>query len=411
MHARISPLSPGNIAPAALDAAGAQAGRGLGVGFCDTTLRDGEQAPGVAFTAAEKLAIATALDAAGIEKLEAGIPAMGPAECEALRRISAAGLRADIVGWCRATRPDIEAAVAAGLTSVHLTIPVSDLHLNRKLGRDRAWARRQVRDCAAAALDQGCTASVGFEDASRADDEFVIDLAGELRQLGVTRLRWADTAGVLEPFGARRRLARLVDAVPGPWEIHAHDDFGLATANTLAAVLAGFSWVSTTVAGLGERAGNAPLEEVAMALRHLLHAGIDLDTTAFRSLACLVANAARRPLPSGKAVVGRSVFAHESGIHVDGVLKSPATYEPFSPAEVGGRRRLVLGKHAGRASLQHALARHGIHAADDELGPLLDRFRAHVSELKRPLRAEEIRALVRDTRHAFLIRDHSMKTR
>ena len=366
------------------------------VGFCDTTLRDGEQAPGVAFTAAEKLAIATALDAVGVRKIEAGVPAMGPAECEAMRRVSAAGLRADVVGWCRATRPDVAAAVAAGLRFAHVTIPVSDLHLRHKLGHDRAWARRQVRDCVLAALDHGLTVSVGFEDASRADDAFVIDLAGELSGLGVERLRWADTVGVLEPFAARTRLARLTEAVPGAWEIHAHDDFGLATANTLAAVHAGFTWVSTTVAGLGERAGNAPLEEVAMALRHLLHTDLGLETTAFRSLACLVARAARRPLPAGKAVVGGSVFAHESGIHVDGVLKAPATYEPFDPAEVGGRRRLVLGKHAGRASLRHALARHGIHPADDELGPVLDRIRTHVTQHKRPLRTHEVRDLFHD---------------
>jgi homocitrate synthase NifV len=347
----------------------------------------------VAFSVDEKLAIATALDSVGVQKIEAGIPAMGRAERDVLRRISAAGLRAEVVAWCRADRLDIDAAADSGITSVHLAVPVSDLHLQRKLGRSRAWARRHIRSCVKAALDHGLRVSVGFEDASRADDGFVIELAGELRGLGVERLRWADTVGVLEPFGARTRLARLVRAAPGPWEIHAHDDFGLATANTLAAVMAGFTWVSTTVMGLGERAGNAPLEEVAMALRHLLRAGPDLDTTAFRALACLVSRAARRPLPAGKAVVGNAVFAHESGIHVDGVLKSPPTYEPFTPAEVGGRRRLLVGKHAGRASLHHALTRLGIDTADRELGPLLDLIRSRASELKRPLRPQEIREL------------------
>lgn len=363
------------------------------IGFCDTTLRDGEQAPGVVFTAAEKLAIARALDAVGIGRIEAGVPAMGTAEREALRRVATAGLRAEVIGWCRAARGDVDAAVRAGLGSVHLTIPVSRLHVRRKLGRDLTWARGRISECAKDALDRGLTVGVGFEDASRADDGYVTDLAGELRELGVRRLRWADTVGLLEPFAARDRLARISAAVPAAWEIHAHDDFGLATANTLAAVHAGFTWVSTTVAGLGERAGNAPLEEVAMALRHLLGHDLDLDTTAFRSLACLVARAARRPLPVGKAVVGGSVFAHESGIHVDGVLKAPDTYEPFDPAEVGGRRRMVLGKHAGRASLRHALAGHGIHAADDELGSLLDTVRGRACELKRPLRGGELRDL------------------
>lgn len=363
------------------------------VRVCDTTLRDGEQAPGVTFTEKEKLTIAAALDDVGVHAIEAGIPAMGSAEQEALRRISEAGLRAEVVAWCRATREDVEAAVGCGMKSVHLTIPVSDFQLEHKLGRDREWAARRVRECVLAAADRGLAVSVGLEDASRADDGFVIEIAGELRRLGVTRLRWADTVGVLEPFTGHERLARLVQAVPGAWEIHAHDDFGLATANTLAAVRAGFTWVSTTVAGLGERAGNAPLEEVAMALRHLFRSDPGLDTTRFRALACLVAQAARRPLPTGKAVVGHSVFAHESGIHVDGVLKAAENYEPFDPAEVGGRRRLVVGKHSGRAALRHVLATHGIQADADEIETFLDSIRARASELKRPLRPREVRDL------------------
>ena len=365
------------------------------VRFCDTTLRDGEQAPGVVFSPREKLAIATALDAAGVHQIEAGIPAMGPGERSVLRTLAQAGLRATLVAWCRATRGDIEAAASCGLPAAHLTIPVSDLHLRRKLGRDRTWARRQISDCVLIAQDEGMRVSVGFEDASRADDRFVADLAAELRERGVVRLRWADTVGVLEPVSSVDRLAALVDAAPGDWEIHAHDDFGLATANTLAAVRAGFNWVSTTVVGLGERAGNAALEEVAMALSHLLCIDAGLDSTAFRALACLVARAANRPLPADKAVVGRSVFAHESGIHVDGVLKFPGIYEPFDPAEVGGRRRLVLGKHAGRAAVRHALARFGIHPDDQQLAGLLDRLRTQASELKRALRASEIRELFR----------------
>lgn len=363
------------------------------IGYCDSTLRDGEQAPGVAFTAAEKLAIAQALDAVGVQQIEAGIPAMGPAEVAAIRRMRDAGLRADIVAWCRATPGDIDAAAASGAGWAHIAVPVSDLHLRRKLGKDRAWAGQTLRDCVRAALDRGLRVSVGFEDASRADDAFVIDLASQARELGAAKVRWADTIGILDPGQARARLSRLATGSPGPWEIHAHDDFGLACANTLAAVRAGFTWVSTTVGGLGERAGNAPLEEVAMALRHLHQVDVDLDTRAFPALARLVAGAARRPVPAGKAVVGSAVFAHESGIHVDGVLKSPETYEPFDPAEVGARRRLVLGKHSGRAALRHALAWHGIAPDDHELSFLLEQLRTRAPQLKRPLRPAEVRAL------------------
>jgi homocitrate synthase NifV len=185
----------------------------------------------------------------------------------------------------------------------------------------------------------------------------------------------------------------LASAVPVDWEIHAHNDFGLATANTLAAIRAGFGWVSTTVAGLGERAGNAPLEEVAMAVRHLLGERVCLDTAGFRSLACLVSAAARRPLPSGKAVVGRWVFAHESGVHADGVLKSPELYEPFDPAEVGGRRRLVVGKHAGRAVLRQALLGNGIDVDEEALTVLVEQLREHQSVRKRPLGGRDLRRL------------------
>jgi homocitrate synthase NifV len=376
------------LSPVAANVAGS-------VRVCDTTLRDGEQAPGVAFTDQEKIEIAAALDAAGVHIIEAGVPAMGAAEQATLSSISTAGLRAEIVAWCRASHDDVKAAADCGVTSVHLTIPVSDLHLRRRLGRDREWALTRIRDCVADATGRGMRVSVGFEDASRADDAFVTEMAGQLRELGVVRLRWADTVGVLEPLTAHERLVKLVTAVPGDWEIHAHDDFGLATANTLAAVRAGFTHVSTTVAGLGERAGNAAMEEVVMALRHLLGADPGLDTTLFRMLAHLVARAARRPVPTGKAVVGRSVFAHESGIHVHGMLRAVATYEPFDPAEVGGRRRLVVGKHSGRAALRQALARHGIDVEAAELEPLLNRVRTRASVLKRPLRTGEVRDLYR----------------
>jgi homocitrate synthase NifV len=360
------------------------------VRFCDTTLRDGEQAAGVAFTADEKVAIARALDAVGVDVIEAGVPAMGVAEREALARLAGLGLSAQVSAWCRADPGDVAAAAACGVDEAHVCVPVSDLHLGGRLGRDRAWARRRALACVAEAHERGLAVTVGFEDASRADDDFVAALATELAAAGARRLRWADTVGVLEPVGAGARLAALAAAVPAEWEIHAHDDFGLATANTLAALRAGFGWASTTVTGLGERAGNAALEEVAMALRHLYGEPVRLDTSGFAALAGLVANAARRPLPVGKAVVGAGAFAHEAGIHVAGVLKAPPTYEPYDPGEVGARRRLVVGKHAGRASLRDALARCGIDAAGDSLSAALEAVRERSVTAKRALGADEI---------------------
>ena len=368
------------------------------VRFTDCTLRDGEQAPGVAFTVAEKVAVARALDAVGVDRIEAGSPIMGGTEARALAAIAADGLRARVVAWCRADRDDVRAARRAGVGEVHVCLPASDAHLRRVLGvaadaAGRDLGRRRLLDVVDAALDLGLTVTAGLEDASRADDAFVVQLADELAGRGVTHLRWADTVGVLEPGSAGPRLARLVAQVDVDWEIHAHDDFGLATANTLAAVRAGFTWVSTTVGGLGERAGNAATEEVAMALRHLLDVPVALDTARFRALACLVATAARRPLAVGKAVVGGAVVAHESGIHTAGVLATPAAYEPFPPEEVGGRRRLVLGKHAGRAGLRHVLQERGIDVEERALTPLLAAVREHHTTSKRAPGPADLRLL------------------
>lgn len=361
--------------------------------FCDTTLRDGEQAAGVAFSLAEKLEIARELDRVGVHQIEAGIPAMGRGEQEAVYRILGLGLKARVSTWNRADERDVAASLACGASLVHVCVPVSDLHLHRKLGRDRAWAREQVRRVVAYALDQGTEVTVGFEDASRADEAFVADLAGKLMGMGVRRVRFADTVGVLEPLQTYQLFSRLHALAPAEWEIHAHNDFGLATANTLAAVRAGVNWVSTTVTGLGERAGNAALEEVAMALRHLYGETLELDTTRFRGLAERVARAAGTPVPPGKPVVGGRAFAHEAGIHVDGVLKRRETYEAFDPAEVGSDRRIFIGKHSGRNSLRFVLGMHGVVPEEGRLGALLEAVRQRASLLKRPLAPEEVVSL------------------
>ena len=359
------------------------------VRFNDSTLRDGEQAPGVAFSIDEKLAIATALDTIGVQAIEAGIPAMGGTEREAVTRIAALDLSAEVSAWCRAVRADVISAAGTGVDAVHVCVPASDLHLEAKLGRDREWARTQILACAAAGLECGVTVTVGFEDASRADDGFVADLASELATIGVARFRWADTVGVLDPSTATDRLAALAAAAPVEWETHSHDDFGLATATTLAAVRAGFGWVSTTVTGLGERAGNAPLEEVALALRHLHGRQIGLDTSGLTHLAGLVAQASGRPIPAGKSIVGSASFAHESGIHVDGLLKAPASYEPFAPGEVGAHRQLPLGKHSGRHSVREALTRLGIEPVDWLLPAMVQMVRERAVIDKRCLSPQE----------------------
>ncbi len=368
------------------------------VRFCDTTLRDGEQTAGIAFTLSEKLEIARELDRVGVHQIEAGIPAMGEVEQAAVAAILELGLRAGVSTWNRARRTDVDASLACGAHLVHVCISVSDLHIRRKLGRDRRWVREQILRVAGYALDRGLEVTVGFEDASRADGAFVLDLAREVARLGVARIRYADTVGALDPFATFERIRRLVAELPVAVEIHAHNDLGLAAANTLAAVRAGAAWASTTVGGLGERAGNAALEEVAMALGCLYGIDTGLDTTRFLELAERVAAASWRPLLPGKPVVGGNAYAHEAGVHVDGLLKDPSTYELWDPRQVGSSRRVVIGKHSGVSALCYALGLHGIEVRPDETAPLLAAVRRTASGLKRSLTAAEVIGLYYHTR-------------
>ncbi|MFZ5590771.1 MAG: homocitrate synthase [Bacillota bacterium] len=362
----------------------------------DTTLRDGEQTAGVVFANREKVRIAKFLDELGVDQIEAGIPVMGGDEKEAITAICRAGLKASIMGWNRPVIKDIEESLSCGVDAVAISISTSDIHIKYKLQTSREWVLENMVKAVEFAKKEGMYISVNAEDASRSDPEFLIQFARAAKEAGADRLRYCDTVGILEPFVTYEKIKYIRENVDIDIEMHTHNDFGMATANALAGVRAGANWVGVTVIGLGERAGNAALEEVVMALKHLHGIDLGYKTELFREVAEYVSRASGRELPAWKAIVGSNMFAHESGIHADGALKNPKTYEAFAPEEVGLERQILVGKHSGTAALKAKFAEYGIHLSDHKASELLPKVRSYCVQLKRPLFDKELMYLYED---------------
>lgn len=368
----------------------------------DTTLRDGEQTAGVVFANNEKKRIARLLDEIGVHQIEVGIPAMGGDEKKTICDIVKMGLRSSILAWNRAVTLDIQHSLDCGVDAVAISISASDIHIEHKLRKDRQWVLESIKRSVDFAKEHNLYVSVNAEDASRADLSFLEEFALVAKEHGADRLRFCDTLGILDPFRTYQIVRYLKERVNIDIEMHTHNDFGMATANALAGAKAGASYINTTVVGLGERAGNAALEEVVMAMKHIGRLDLGIKTEKLRELSEYVAQASGRTIPVWKAIVGVNVFAHESGIHADGVLKNPLNYEAFSPEEVGLQRQLVIGKHSGRASILAKFREYGIELSEEEAEAILRHVRATAVQLKRALFDKELVYIYEDFKEGKL---------
>lgn len=326
----------------------------------DTTLRDGEQTPGVALTVDEKIQIATKLNNLGVDKIEVGFPASSKGEIESAKQIKSLGLKSTLVGLSRSLRKDVDAVLNSDLEYIHTFIGTSPLHRDYKLKMSKEKIIETAVDAIEYAKDHGLTVEFSAEDATRTERDFLFEVFNEAVSAGADFLDVPDTVGILTPIMAREIITDIKDNFSIPISVHFHNDFGLATANTLTAIECGANQAHVTVNGLGERTGNCSLEELVMSLKSAYGIDLELDTTRLYSLSHLVGRLTGVKMPVNKPIVGDNAFAHESGIHVHGILNNASTYEPMSPEMVGHSRRIVLGKHTGANAIKSKLKEYHI---------------------------------------------------
>jgi homocitrate synthase NifV len=343
--------------------------------FLDTTLRDGEQTPGVYFTHEEKVYIALTLDAFGVDIIEAGIPSMGEEEKRSLQQLTQLPLNAEILSWNRLLHEDVEASLDAGVRHIHVSVPTSDLMLEQKMNKTKEWIIPQMEKVFSFALNHGAKLSFGAEDASRTDLPFLKEVFQAAQELGAGRVRFADTLGIMTPLSVAQTINYLKENLTIPIDFHGHNDFGLATANALSAWENGAQVISCSILGLGERAGNTSLEEIAGILQYIRKDIQGFDFVALKKLCDTIASWIDSPIPERKPIVGDKIFNHESGIHVDGLLKDATTYELFSPELLGGKRKLVLGKHSGNKAVRYFANRLGYELTDELIAAFLTDLR------------------------------------
>ncbi|MBO3839248.1 MAG: 2-isopropylmalate synthase [Thermoproteota archaeon] len=337
----------------------------------DTTLRDGEQTPGVALTPEDKLKIARQLDILGVPVIEAGFPVTSPGEEEAVRKIVKEGLKAEITALARASKQDIEKVASTGAQRIHLFIATSDIHLNKKLKISREEAIKRAVEAIDLAKSYGMKIEFSAEDATRTNLDFLVEFYKTVEEAGANIVDIPDTVGVATPFAMREIVRRVREALRIPIAIHCHNDMGLAVANTLAGIEGGATEAHVTVNGLGERAGNASLEEVAVSLKVLYGVETGINFKEIYDTSRMVSSITGITIPVNKPIVGENAFSHESGIHTHGIISSPETYEPIDPEFVGTKRRIVAGKHAGTHGISAQLKEMGYTPTEEELNKIV----------------------------------------
>jgi homocitrate synthase NifV len=351
------------------------------VRIVDTTCRDGEQMPGISFTCDEKLEIAQWLEKLGAEQIET-FATYNESDKRCAKKLTHQAKKISIMGWNRLVKSDVEDSIAHGVDAVSVSTDTSDIALKNKLKMTRADQLDKLADCVRFAKDHGVYVCFNAGDATRTDPDYLVEFAKVGKDAGGDRFRICDTIGILTPSASARLIHKVMSSVDIEVEFHAHNDFGLAVANALAACEAAAEfedralWVSTTVNGLGERAGNVPIEVFVMNLH--AHYGVKkYNAENIMPLCKHVSKASGMQIPLNYPIVGGNMFTHKSGIHVDGILKNPQLYEAFDPAVLGVARKIALGKHSGKASIKHKLKQFGLMAPPE----MIDVLRQEVSRL------------------------------
>jgi len=353
------------------------------VKILDTTLRDGEQTPNVALSSEDKLKIAQALDELGVDIIEAGFPINSEGEADAVKKISNAGLKSEICALCRATKDDIDAALRCDVDSVHIFLATSKTHLEKKLKITQGEARDRAVSAVQYARDHGLITEFSCEDGTRTELDFLNVVHSAIQDVGVDRIDIPDTVGVMTPPAMTQFVAEIKKTVSVPLAIHCHDDFGMSVANSLAGILGGAEEIHVTVNGLGERAGNAALEEVVMGLQAFYNVRTNINSRKMAFVSRLVAQLTGVAVPPNKAIVGENAFSHESGIHVHGVLSECSTYEPMRPEIVGKERTFVVGKHSGVHAVQNKLREYGLELPMDQMKEVVARVKKYAESGKK----------------------------